>query len=163
MNSIIGNFSRSEYCLKLVKYLIPLAIVSIIMGQYYLKLQKKIASKKIAIRYGFKELLEIAKDIEGSDDLIISIDNKWKKDISCEITVSCPEDIKVSFKDDKESNSIKKNDIIVRSGETYWEYVLFRYEGNPGETEAKIQVICKDENGNNILEKEDKIKLLKLK
>ena len=157
INTIYASLSNLD------KYFISLIIVISIMIPYYVNLQKKIISRKIAVRYGQKQQLEITEDTTKSDELLISIDNEWKKDIICDIIVSCPKDIKISFKNDKEDNIIKEDKINVKANETYWEYVFFRYDGNPGEAEAKINVICRDKNRNIVLEKDDKIKLLKIR
>ncbi len=151
--------SLSNVC----KYFIPLAIVVLIMIPYYLSLKKRIISGKITISYGLKETLEISEDPEDSDDLLISIDNKWKDDIICDIVISCPEEIKILSRNNKESNEIEEPDINVKAHKTFWESFSLQHDGKPGQAEAKINVICKDRNKNKILEKDDKIKLLKLR
>ena len=163
INSVFNSILSSNYFI--IKYIFPIIIVGVIvMIPYSYKLRKLSKIRKIVINFSRTDL-EIANNVNASDNLLVTVNNNSKNDIYFDMQISCPSDIKAEIEgNNKFENYSKKTDIKVDAKKLVYIYVYFKYEGNnTGNSPATIEITCKDKDKHILLKKKEVITLSRIK
>lgn len=160
-NSFFSTFNKNYSFW--IKYILPLIISIIVMIPYYDKLKKSVQIRRIEINFS-RIYIEVAEDIDNSDDLLVTVINNTKNDIYFDINVICPQDIKATIEGNKDSESNTGiADIKVDAKKLVYKYIYFEYDGNkPGKSEANITVIIKDAEHHILFKKDKNIDIYKI-